>query len=175
MLNQVASTKKDREHPRSIVSELQTAVSRSRRIYRAAFFPLRGWCAVLSFGLDPAWVLRRRTGGFRLHCQLFLMSSGSLHISVGALVFLPLHRRWSCFPCGGANYLKNALVSEHKRATSGYQRGQRWLTADPRWARTTVALIMAVRSSVWNRIIPAHIIHGHKKSILGFYTSWCRI
>lgn len=63
-------------------------------------FPLRNWCAVvLSFGPDLAWVLCRRTGGFRLHHQLFLISSGSLYISGVARVYICLCKADDRAPC----------------------------------------------------------------------------
>lgn len=56
-------------------------MGRSREQRGSFAGPLRDWCAVvLSFGVDPAWLLRRRTGGLGLHCQLFLMSKESLRI-----------------------------------------------------------------------------------------------
>lgn len=101
-------------------------------------FPLRSWCAVLSFGLDPVWVLRRRTGG--VQAALSALSNeqwiapyigGSPDISASApwMIMLPVWR---------SQLFINALVSEHRRATSGYQREQRRLTADPRWGRQPV-------------------------------------
>lgn len=88
MLNQVASSKTAREHPGSVISQVQTALSRSRRIYQAASSSEK---LVLSFGLDPAWVLRRRTGGFQAAPSALSNEQRIAPYIGGALVYLPLH------------------------------------------------------------------------------------
>lgn len=143
MLNQVASSK----HPRSVISELQTAVSRSRRIYRAAFSSEKLVCGVVvwsrsSMGTaEEDWGVQAALSALSNEQWIAPYIGGSPGNSASApwMIMLPM---WS------SQLYKNVLVSEHKRAIPGYQRGQRWLTADHRWARTTGGLIMAVRSSV---------------------------
>lgn len=133
-LHQVASSKERREHARSIISELQTAVSRSRRIYRAAFSSEKLVCGVVvwsrsSMGTaEEDWGVQAALSALSNERWIAPYIGGSPGISASApwMIMLPVWR---------SQLFINALVSEHKRATSGYQRGQRQLTADPRWGR----------------------------------------
>ena len=144
LLQRTQRASKERSLLVNYISELQTAVSGSRRFYRAAFSSEELVCGVVVWSRSSMGTAEE-DWGVPGCTQLFLMSSGSLRVSVGALVFLLLHRGGSCLPCGGANYLKMHFFL---RATSGYQRGQRWLTADPGGGRRTGAWITAVGSSV---------------------------